>query len=189
MRGRTLMGPLGAGFWVPPVYFALAARWREDPIAAEQGLRPGHRALTQVGEKSNFSSLAAVLAQAVYAQDRYDEAETLAEEARLAAQPIDVECETIWRTVKAKVLARRGAPEPAENLAREAVAYIEQSDFIPVHAQALMDLEEVLRLTGRPAAGLSMLDRAVRLWEQKGHVVAAANARERKARAREDANP
>jgi len=182
-RCRALMGPLGAGFWAPPVYFALAATWRDDPVAAERELRAGHLALTQVDEKSNFSSLAVVLAQAVYAQDRYDEAEALAEEARLASQPIDVQCETIWRTVKAKVMARRGAPEPAENLAREAIAYVEQSDFIPVHAQALMDLEEVLRLAGRPAEGLPMLDQAVRLWEQKGNVVAAAHARERKARA------
>jgi len=140
-------------------------------------------ALTQVDEKSNFSSLAVVLAQAVYSQDRYDEAEALADEARLASQPIDVQCETIWRTVKAKVLARRGASEAAENLASEAIAYIEDSDFIPVHAQALMDLEEVLRLGGRPSEGVPILDRAVRLWEQKGNVVAAAHARARKARA------
>jgi hypothetical protein len=65
-RCRGLMGPLGAGFWVPPVYFALAATWRDDPVAAERELRPGHLALTQVDEKSNFSSLAVVLAQAVY---------------------------------------------------------------------------------------------------------------------------
>jgi DNA-binding SARP family transcriptional activator len=183
MRCRGLMGPLGAGFWVPPVYFALAATWRDDPVAAERELRPGHLALTQVDEKSNFSSLAVVLAQALYSQDRYDEAEALAEEARLASQPIDVQCETIWRTVKAKVLARRGASEAAENLASEAIAYIEDSDFIPVHAQALMDLEEVLRLGGQPSKGVPILDRAVRLWEQKGNVVAAAHARERKRRA------
>jgi hypothetical protein len=94
-----------------------------------------------------------------------------------------VQCETIWRTVKARVLARRGASEAAENLASEAIAYIEDSDFIPVHAQALMDLEEVLRLVGRPSEGVPILDQAVRLWEQKGNVVAAAHARERKARA------
>ena len=140
-------------------------------------------ALTQVDEKSNFSSLAVVLAQAVYSQDRYDEAEALADEARLASQPIDVQCEAISRTVKAKVLARRGASEAAQNLASEAIAYIEDSDFIPVHAQALMDLEEVLRLGGRPSEGVPILDRAVRLWEQKGNVVAAAHARARKARA------
>ena len=84
--------------------------------------------------------------------------------------------------MKAKVLARRGASEAAENLAGEAIAFIEDSDFIPVHAQALMDLEEVLRLAGRPSEGLPILDRAVRLWEQKGNVVAAARARERIAR-------
>jgi hypothetical protein len=75
-------------------------------------------------------------------------------------------------------LRRRGASEAAENLASEAITYIEDSDFIPVHAQALMDLEEVLRVVGPPSEGVPILDRTVRLWEQKG------NPRRGRARAR-----
>jgi tetratricopeptide (TPR) repeat protein len=181
-RGRDLMRHLGAGFWVPPVSLALSAVWQHDPIAAERELRPGHKALTQLNEKSNFSVLAAVLAQAVYAQGRYGEAEMVADEAREASRPIDVHCQTVWRTVKAKVLARRGVPERAEELAREAIAYVEQSDFLPARAEALMDLAEILRLTGRPKQAFPLLDEAARLGEQKGNVVAVARARGRSAR-------
>jgi DNA-binding SARP family transcriptional activator/tetratricopeptide (TPR) repeat protein len=182
-RGHGLIGHVGAGFWVPPVYFALAALWQDNAVAAERDLRPGYLALAQLGEKSNLSSLAALLAQAVYDQARYDEAALLAEEARQVSLPIDVQCETIWRTVKAKVLAQRGAPERAEELAREAVGYVEQGDFLPVHAQALMDLAEILRLAGQGDAALPILDDATRLWERKGNVLAAARTRKVRASA------
>jgi hypothetical protein len=68
----------------------------------------------------------------------HDEAEDLARQARGASRPIDVQSETIWRTVMAKVLARRGESAAAEELAREAIAFVEQSDFLPVQADALM---------------------------------------------------
>jgi DNA-binding SARP family transcriptional activator len=181
-RGRRLTVTLGPGYWVPPVYFALSAAWQDDPVALERELRPGHQALTQIEEKSNFSSLAALLAEAVYAQGRYDEAEALVQEARAASQPIDVQCQTIWRTVTAKVLARRGTPERAEKLISEAIAYVEQSDFLPVQAQALMDRAEVLELAGRADAACRVLEEVERLWERKGNLVAAAHARERRAR-------
>ena len=79
--------------------------------------------------------------------------------------------------MKAKVLARRGEPARAEALAREAVAYVEHSDFLPVHAQALMDLAEIRLLAGQPEAATPILTEATRLWEHKGNLVAAARTR------------
>jgi hypothetical protein len=92
-------------------------------------------------------------------------------------RPIDVQSETDWRMVKAKVLARRGESHMAEELAREAIAFVEQSDFLPVHAGALMDLAEILLLAGRPGEVGPAVEEAIRLYEQKGNVVAAAKAR------------
>jgi DNA-binding SARP family transcriptional activator len=168
----------GLGEWtLLPVYFALTAVWESDPVAVERELRPGYEALVRIGEKSGLSSVAILLAQAVYALGRYDEAEDLARETRGASRPIDVQSETIWRTVKAKVLARRGESQAAEGLAREAIAFVEQSDFLPVHADALMDLAEILRLAGHPGEAKPAAEEAIRLYEQKGNVVAAAKAR------------
>jgi DNA-binding SARP family transcriptional activator len=176
-RGRRVTGELREGLWVPLFYYALFAVWEGDPIAAERELRPGYEALRRIGEKSGFGSLAAGLAQAVYAQGRYDEAQELAEESREASRPIDVQGETAWRTVKAKVLARRGEAEAAEELAREAISFVEQSDFLSAHAEGLTDLAEILRVVGRPDEAPPVLEEALRLYEQKGHVVSAARAR------------
>jgi DNA-binding SARP family transcriptional activator/tetratricopeptide (TPR) repeat protein len=175
-RSRSRMAAFGGGVWLHPVYFAVSAVWGSDPTVVERELRPGFEALTRVGEKSAFSSLATLLAKAVYAQGRYDEAEDLAQEARGASRPIDVQCETTWRTVKAKVLAQRGEAHAAEKLAREAIAFVEQSDFLPVHADALMDLVEVLRLVGRPEEAPLALEKAMSLYKRKGDVVATAKA-------------
>jgi class 3 adenylate cyclase/tetratricopeptide (TPR) repeat protein len=176
-RARLVMGGFGEGFWVPPVYFALFARWADDPETAEREARPGYEALMRIGEKSHFSSLAALMGQAVYAQGRYDEADELAEQARAAARPIDVQCQVSWRTVKAKILARRGDGDAAEALAREAVTFVEDSDFLPARADALTDLAEVLRLLGRSEGVAHVVEQALRLHELKGNVPAAARTR------------
>ena len=79
--------------------------------------------------------------------------------------------------MKAKALARRGELEPDERLARDAIAFVEQSDFLPFHAEALLDLAEILLLAGRAEEKPPVLEKAVRLWEEKGNVVAAEKTR------------
>jgi tetratricopeptide (TPR) repeat protein len=172
-RCRSLMEAFGEHVWVYPMYFAYVALLAGDPIAAETELRPWHESPGRFGENA---SLAVFLAQAMYAQGRYHEAEDLALQAGKAARPIDVHAQTLWRTVRAKALARRREPE-AEQLACEAIAFIEQSDFLLVHAEALIDLAEVLRLTGRVEEAARSLEESVRLCEQKGSVLTAARAR------------
>jgi class 3 adenylate cyclase/tetratricopeptide (TPR) repeat protein len=177
-RGRADMGELSEWLWVvPPVYFGLYASWEDDPTGAERELRPAYEALRRIGEQSHFSSLATVLAQAVYAQGRYEDADVLAGEARDASRLIDVQCQTISRTVKAKVLARRGERSAAEELAREAIEFVEESDFLPVRGEALVDVAEVFQLIGRADEAGPALEAAVRLHEQKGNAAAAARAR------------
>jgi DNA-binding SARP family transcriptional activator len=175
-RCRDVMEASGEWVWLHSAYFAYFALAAGDPIAAERELRPGHERLRRGGEKSHFSSLAVLLAQAMCAQGRYKEAEELAAEASEAARPNDVHVQTIWRTVRAKALARRREPE-AEELAREAIAFVEQSDFLPVHAEALTDLAEVLRLAGQREEASRSLEASVRFHDQKGNVLAAARAR------------
>jgi ATP/maltotriose-dependent transcriptional regulator MalT len=120
-----------------------------------------------------------VLAQAVYNDGHYEQAEQLAHEAAQAARPNDVHTQIIWRGVVAKVLARRGELEAAERLAREAVAYAETSDFLHSHTDALMDLAEVLSLRGRSEEAAMALQDAIQLFDHKGNVIAAAQARAR----------
>jgi DNA-binding SARP family transcriptional activator len=176
-RGRRIVEEGEWISWLFPIQFGFIRLWENDPVAAERQLRPAYEGLKRVGEKSHFSSIATLLAQSVYAQSRYQEAEELAVEAERAARPNDVHVQTISRTTRAKVLACRGELGVAEELAREGVAFVEASDFLPVHGDALMDLAQVLRLVGRADEARATLERAVEIYEEKGNVVAAARAR------------
>jgi hypothetical protein len=83
----------------------------------------------------------------------------------------------VQRTRAPKALREGKSHAQAARAAQKAIAFVEQSDFLPVHADALMDLAEILRLAGRPGEAGSAVEGAIRLYEQKGNVVAAAKAR------------
>jgi hypothetical protein len=71
-------------------------------------------------------------------------------------------------------LARRGDVEAAERLAREATTSAARTDFLDLRARAVADLAEVLRLAGRPEESAAAVQEAIRLYEQKGNIAAAA---------------
>ena len=73
-----------------------------------------------------------------------------------------------WRRVRAKLLARAGELDEAERLGREAVALAERTDYLDVHAQAVADLGEVLRLAGRPEESAAALERRFGSTSRKG---------------------
>jgi tetratricopeptide (TPR) repeat protein len=151
--------------------------WQGDPVAAERELRPAYDALKKIGEKSHFSSMCHALSNAVYLQGRYEEAEQLTRECEEASRANDVYSQIHWRSTRAKALARMGQLEPAERLAREAVEYAATSDFYLGHADALMDLAEVLTLAGNSDATAAPVREAIRFYELKGNLLAADLAR------------
>jgi len=112
-----------------------------------------------------------------YAQGRYDEAERLTHECEEASRPNDVHSQILWRSTRAKALARRGQLQAAESLVREAVEFASNSDFHPAHADALMDLAEVLNLAGDAKAAATAVEEAIRFYELKGNALAADRAR------------
>ena len=82
----------------------------------------------------------------------------------------------------------RVATAAAEALAREAVALVEPTDLLSHHGDAMLDLADVLRLSGRTGeAGGAACD-ALALYERKGNLVSAQRARLRLASGRA-ANP
>ena len=178
-RAERLVDPVEEWIWQVPVHFAWVSLLRTDPGAAEQALRPDYEQLKRIGEKSHFCSIASVLAQAVYAQGRYGEADALVAEAADAARPNDVHTQIVWRSTRAKILARRGDLEAAESLAREAVGFAAGGDFLHSHAEALMDLAEVLELAGDHDEGAEAARAAAALWERKGNVLGAQQAQAR----------
>ncbi|MGH2991777.1 MAG: hypothetical protein ACRDMA_18330 [Solirubrobacterales bacterium] len=116
------------------------------------------------------------LAQALYALGRYDEARELSELSEREAAQDDVQAQVQWRALRSKLLAREGQVDKAEAVARAAVALVERTEFLIVHANGLMDLGEVLRLAGRPSEAISAVEDARRLYERKGDRVSAGRA-------------
>ncbi|HEY6034204.1 MAG TPA: hypothetical protein VIV58_08095, partial [Kofleriaceae bacterium] len=176
-RGRRLMEQLGDWIWVYSWHFAAINLWQGDPVAAEQELLPAYEALKKLGEKSHFSTMAHGLASAAYMQGRYDDANQFTHECEDAARPNDVYSGIIWRSIRAKVLARKGELAAAEQLALHAVALARDSDFLIAHADALLDLAEVHILAGKPAAAAAAaIDEAIHYYEQKGNLLAVHKA-------------
>jgi len=148
-----------------------------DPAAAEAALRAGYDALERMGEKAYLSTVAAYLAEALYAQRRYAEAEDLTVASDSAAAPDDVESQVRWRCVRAKVLARRGEQDEAERIAREALALADETDYLQTRADARIGLAEVLSLAAQPGEAARALAEASELYEGKGIVILATRTR------------
>jgi protein involved in temperature-dependent protein secretion len=131
-----------------------------------------------MGEKYLLSTIAGLLAQVLCVQGRYDEANTMCMITASVAAEDDAQSQALWRSVRAKVLARRnGSRDHALELAREAVEILRDTDAILWQADALVDLAETLSATGDEAEAARALDEAAALYELKGSTVAAERAR------------
>jgi hypothetical protein len=147
-----------------------------QPELAEQPLRAGVKRLASMGDGGLLATTNAMLAQAVYAQGRLQEAAQLCAAASGATD--DIVTQVIWRGVQAKILARDGHCEEAMALAREAVTLVEPTDLLSHHGDAMLDLAEVLRTCrcgGDECLGAAKTGLA--LYESKGNTAAAARAR------------
>ena len=148
-----------------------------EAAAAERELRPACEGLERIGELGFLSSVAPLLVDALFAQGRDEEALSLTERwtpgaphgargrrraGRLAARAGEAPG------------AREGTSKRPSASAREATAIVSGTDFLDLHAQALADLGEVLRLAGRPEESAAAVREAIRLYERKGNVSALA---------------
>jgi len=144
-----------------------------DLPAAERALRRDYEALTALGERYILSTVAGELARVLYAQGRVDEAETVSRHAQDLADPDDVASTTLWRTVQAKILARKGNRDGALILMGEAIDLLKRTDSVVAQAETLVDLAEVLRLAGQRKDADEVMEDAVALLEAKGNLAAA----------------
>ena len=144
-----------------------------DHVAAERELRRGFEVLQTLGERYVLSTLSGLLAQTLWAQGRVDEADDMSALAEELSDPDDIDAQVHWRCVQAKVLARRGEAERAEELVRSAVALLEPTDAYVLEIGAFADLGEVLQMLDRPGAA-DAFRRAHELADAKGSDVLAA---------------
>jgi class 3 adenylate cyclase/tetratricopeptide (TPR) repeat protein len=172
-RERGLTRALGAQTIVRADIELLAG----DPVAAEREVRIGFDIAEETGNKGSIATLGCVLAEALYLQGRFEEAASFVNTSERSAALEDAMSQILWRSTRAKLLARGGDPDEAEQLANEAVELAEQTDGLNVHAAAVMSLAEVRRLTGSGTSAAAALETAIRLYEQKENLVAAMRAK------------
>jgi len=181
-RARRLAGDAHAlladlGPTVVGASTSLETAWVErlagDLEAAERDLRRDYQTLTELGERYFLSTVAGELARILYAQGRPEEAEQMSRHTQQLADEDDIASQTLWRTVQAKVLARKGNRDGALILIGEAVDLLKRTDAVSAQADTLVDLAEVLRRSGRGKDADEVLDDAIALFEVKGNLVAA----------------
>jgi ATP/maltotriose-dependent transcriptional regulator MalT len=148
------------------------------PEAAEQELRDGYDTLREIGEVTFLSTVAGILAEALYVQARFDEAERFTQVSEESAGAEDVYSHALWRSVRAKCMAQRGELETARRLASEAVDLLETTDSLHLHWHALMCHWEVLMLAGRTGEATAAVREAISAAERKGAVVGAQLGRD-----------
>jgi tetratricopeptide (TPR) repeat protein len=177
VRGRETLRDLGLRYWP---WVGLEGLWQlemlaGDPVAAEREARFGYDANESTVDPGIRSSQAARLAHAVYEQGRYEEAIGYADISKDAASAAVWE-QVLWRSAKAKALARLGELQEALVLAHRAVTLVQGTDALNLHADALMDQAEVLILAENRGEAAKALEEALALYKQKGNVVSAGKA-------------
>jgi class 3 adenylate cyclase/tetratricopeptide (TPR) repeat protein len=179
--GRKLLEELGQYVFIASNRMAVAraqyfvGRFRE----AEDELRLGYDELARMGERGFLSTIAAMLAEMLCAQGRYDEAEQYVDEARMLGAEDDLTTAMYWRCAQAEVLASRGELDEALRLMQQAEELIDATDYLVDSAAERVSRATVQAAAGNDESARFALEEAVGLLETKGHVSAASYVRSR----------
>src|SRR5204863_1908323 len=123
----------------------------DDPAAAVARLRIDYQALSELNEIYFASTLAALLADALYVEGEYQEAWAFTRKAEELAPEDDTWTQAAWRSTRAKLIAVADAngQEEAVDLARQGVELLQTTDAPVWRANALCDYASVLDAYGR----------------------------------------
>ncbi|OBB66365.1 BTAD domain-containing putative transcriptional regulator [Mycobacterium sp. 852014-50255_SCH5639931] len=148
----------------------------DEPAAAEPHLRKAYNGFRRMGLDADTAETAALLGRACLALDRDAEADELsAESERLAGHAL--KASIAWRTLRARLLSRRGDHDEARRVAEEAVGLAERTDALVDHGDACLTLATVLGAAGEIMGARAAAERAAELYERKGAVALAEKAR------------
>jgi len=139
-----------------------------DPTAAERVLRRGYDILHEIGATGDSDAL---LAEALYAQGRYEEASLLVDGALARTDDSDVGPRVLLLGLRGKLSARADADGASH--AQDAIDLAASSDAINLQADAYANLAETERLLGRADEAGAATAKAVDLYVRKGNRAAA----------------
>ena len=176
-RSLQLFEDLGQSQFTPAVFqvLGLVERLAGDVVAAEAALRRSYDMLEGEGDTGHMASAAALLADALAALSRDEEAEHLTKVSEDLGAEADGFVQMKWRAVRAKVRASQGRYDEAVAVAREAERVGRETQLHPF-ADVLVDVAEVLAVAGQPEGAGLAVDEALGLYRQKGNVAGAARA-------------
>jgi class 3 adenylate cyclase/tetratricopeptide (TPR) repeat protein len=177
--GQDLLNELGAGIDASSTSIdsSRVEVLAGDLDAAERELRRDHETLEALGERYFRSTVAALLAEVLWAQGKETEAVRFAATAEEIADADDVLSQVPLRMVHAKAAARSGEGPAAELMARAAVAIADETSDIELRADALAHLAQVMEILGRPEDAREPLEAALALYEEKDDRVSANRTR------------
>jgi class 3 adenylate cyclase/tetratricopeptide (TPR) repeat protein len=150
-------------------YTASVELWAGDAAAAEHELRRAASTVEEIGDRGTLATVAGLLAAALLAQGRREEARRWAETARRDATTADLISEIAWRTALARLVPDRGV-----ELAEGAVALASATTWTVLHADAASCLRDALLADGRADDAARAAAVAAALYRAKGHVVGLA---------------
>jgi class 3 adenylate cyclase/tetratricopeptide (TPR) repeat protein len=144
---------------------------------AESHLRQAYERLWRMGDQDSANEVACLLAEAVLAQGRADEAKQLSDASQQCARASTVQARVEWRLTRAKVLGALGETREAESLARDAIRMLKPTDLLNHHGEASLALAQILDLGDRRAEAVRYARKAKGLFTRKGNLVSAGKTK------------
>ena len=148
-----------------------------DYAAAEQTLRSTCHALELVGDRAYLATAAAELANVLCHSGQFDEADEWCSLAAELGASDDIITQASWRTARARLLVQEGKLSEAEELAREAVRLLQETDALTAKARFSLDMAEILQAAGKPGEAVEAVERAIELFDRKGNAVGVKRGR------------
>ena len=143
-----------------------------DYAAAEREARAAYAALEEMGDRTFQASEAHLIAQALEAQGRADQAEEWLAITREPDDPVDPDD----LALQARIMARRGLLDDAEELARSALEQGGESP-VPEFADPRFTLAEILARAGRNEEARQAAEQCLRRYQAKGIIPLMEKAR------------
>jgi predicted ATPase/DNA-binding SARP family transcriptional activator len=166
-RSQSILARFGAGLALAEsaIPAAMVGLILGDPVAAEQYAREGYRAFRAMGNRGGLvADLAVLLADALYEQGRFDEAQQVIDEASAELSPATIRAP--WLT-QAKLLARCGQFAAARRLVGQGRARLSPASAPLVQADVLEAEAEVERLAGAPGRAAASLRAALQIYQDR----------------------
>jgi class 3 adenylate cyclase/tetratricopeptide (TPR) repeat protein len=157
--------------------FSTVSTWSGDLRSAEDVLRKTCDTLERTHDSALLGTLAGQLAEVLYREYKYEEADRWAGIAEERASADDREAQVVWRSVRARLLARSGLVSAARGLVDEAVRMSEATDTLNRRAEVLLARAEVYRRSGGSSEAEQAVLEAVALLKAKGNDVLAEKAK------------